>query len=71
MSDKVNPIITRELLYDMVPMYPVPLGYNNSIMRVPGGWVIANMQGSCFVPYNEEFKPLTKDAENEIREIKN
>ena len=32
---------------------------NSSWLRVPGGWVYGNMQGTCFIPYisTEDIKP--------------
>jgi DNA-directed RNA polymerase subunit RPC12/RpoP len=29
---------------------------NEVVTRVPGGWVFSDMQGSCFVPFNNEFQ---------------
>jgi hypothetical protein len=30
---------------------------NTSITRVPGGWVYGDMQGTCFIPFHNEFQP--------------
>ena len=28
---------------------------HSSWIRVPGGWIYGDMQGTCFVPFNNEF----------------
>lgn len=35
-------------------MYP---SNNESILRVPGGWVYGDLQGCCFIPFSKEFEP--------------
>lgn len=30
---------------------------NTIIRRVPGGWVHANVEGGCFIPFDNEFQP--------------
>jgi hypothetical protein len=30
---------------------------SSSWIRVPGGWVYGDLQGTCFIPFNNEFKP--------------
>jgi hypothetical protein len=29
---------------------------NEMVTRVPGGWIYGDMQGCCFVPFNDEFQ---------------
>jgi len=42
-------------LYTMKPLECICPDNNSNIMRVPGGWVFTNMQGSVFVPFDNEF----------------
>jgi len=44
-------------LYEMTSQ-----GNNDSIRRVPGGWVYGDMQGCCFVPFNNEFQDAPESA---------
>jgi hypothetical protein len=34
-----------------------------SIVRVPGGWVYSDMQGCCFIPFNNEFMEAPDEQE--------
>lgn len=29
---------------------------NSCIVRVPGGWVYGDLQGTCFIPFDNEFQ---------------
>ena len=42
-------------LYTMKPLECICPDNNSNIMRVPGGWIFTNMQGSVFVPFDNEF----------------
>lgn len=34
---------------------------NNSMYRrVPGGWAYSDMNGACFIPFNNEFQTASK-----------
>ena len=35
---------------------------NSAWLRVPGGWVYGDMQGTTFVPFNDEFEYLLEDT---------
>jgi len=43
-------------------LYKIKLGElliidNNTIIRrIPGGWIYSDMQGCCFIPFDNEFQ---------------
>lgn len=41
---------------------------NETMIRVPGGWIYSDMSGCCFVPWDNEFQPQrsAKEASDEI-----
>lgn len=46
-----------EIWYSMKLGNMYPPDTNSIIIRVPGGWIYGNMQGNCFIPFNNEFQP--------------
>ena len=38
-----------------------PNGYS-SVTRVPGGWIFGNMQGACFIPWDNEFQSNSEQS---------
>ena len=42
---------------------------NHAITRVPGGWMMSNIFGSCFVPFNDEFCGSADKQFNELKDI--
>jgi hypothetical protein len=49
----------KKLYYMKLGDFLIPTN-NSHILRVPGGWVYSNMQGNCFIPYNNDIKEKTK-----------
>lgn len=50
-----------EILYEMKPLEKGCQDNNSHWMRVPGGWIYSDMQGTVFVPFDNEFMPKPKE----------
>lgn len=46
---------TAKCLYDLELGETVFFDNNSSWLRVPGGWVYGDLQGTTFIPYHKEF----------------
>lgn len=42
-------------LYELKPMESIYQDNNSFWMRVPGGWIYGDLQGTIFIPFNNEF----------------
>jgi hypothetical protein len=53
-------IPTAKDLYEMKLFESIcPQGHTSMIItRFPGGWVYADLQGSCFIPFHNEFQDV-------------
>jgi len=43
-------------VYKMELLKQYIVDQNTLLTRVPGGWVYSDMQGCCFVPFNNDFQ---------------
>lgn len=60
-------------IIDLKILYKLKLGEvfcpnsNSSWQRVPGGWTYGDMQGTCFVPFSNEFQNAPESTVNKKR----
>jgi hypothetical protein len=48
--------VADKYFYKLACGQEVPLDGRNSVLRVPGGWVVKALAGVCFVPFDNEFQ---------------
>ena len=52
-------------LYNMDLGTKIFFDNNSSWLRVPGGWVYGDMQGTTFVPFHNEFQRKVEESTDE------
>ena len=51
-------------IYDLKLFEKIALSNNEVVTRVPGGWVYGDMQGTCFIPFDNEFQEIVPKERN-------
>lgn len=50
-------------IYQLKLGQQVLIDSNSSILRVPGGWVYNSLNGTCFIPFDNEFMETSGPVE--------
>jgi len=53
-----------EKLYKMKPLEKLSQNNNTMWIRVMGGWIFGDLQGTVFIPFDNEFMKTSEEEQN-------